>query len=109
MPDSHEISLSLAAQMTKAYRDADLNNTISSAYSKEAFERLLSQEDCEGIRCYYAMTTSLSHPENPGRLTLVMVGTDKDGNDMYDRELMEMAIVCPEQCPQENPLNTMLT
>lgn len=106
MPDSHVIPLSLAAQMTKAYRDADLNITISSAYEKEAFERVLSQDGCIGIRCYFALVTQ---GDNQGRLTLVMVGYDKERNDMVDGELMEMGSLCPEACPAANPLNTLLT
>jgi hypothetical protein len=45
-------------------------------------------------------------PDEDNKLTLVMVGTDSEGNDMYEGELMEMSSSCPVICPAENPLNT---
>jgi hypothetical protein len=112
MADSHGISLEMAARMTQAYRDAGINVVKASAFSREAFERLLAQEGCEGIRCYYAFKLLSIDPELDqnldGHLTLVMVGTDREGNDIYNGELAEMSYCCPYVCPQDNPLNSDL-
>ncbi len=106
MADSHEITLALAAGMTKAYRDANINNIKASAFSKAAYDRILSQAGCVGIRNYMALTTQESHPGQAGKLTLVMVGYDSNGDDMYDRELAEMGNLCPENCSSLNTLNS---
>jgi hypothetical protein len=106
MSDPHGITLALAAEMTKAYREANINNIKASAFSKEAYERLLSQDGCVGIRNYMALTTEVSHPGQAGKLTLVMVGYDINGNDMEDKELAERGSLCPDICPSLNSLNS---
>lgn len=107
MPDPHLITLEEASLMTKAYRDARINNIISNSYERAAFDRILSQEGCVGVRAYFALTTEQSNPGDAGRLTLVFVGYDANGNDLYSRELAEAGKPCPPQCPTENPLNNL--
>jgi hypothetical protein len=106
MSDSHVITLEEAAKMTRSYRKANLNRIIANAYEKAAFLRLLQQDGCVGIRCYFAMTTEETNPGDAGRLTLVMVGHDASGNDLYNRELAEIGSPCPIWCPSPNPLNS---
>ena len=105
MSDQHDISLDLAASMTKAYRNAEINTTTASAFKKAAFDRLLQQDNCVGIRCYFALTTQESHPNNAGLLTLVLVGYDSSGNDLANGELAELAVLCPPDCSASNALN----
>jgi hypothetical protein len=110
MADSHGISLEMAARMTKAYRDAGINVVKASAFSREAFERVLAQEGCVGIRCYYAFKLLSIDPEmdpdEDQKMTLVIVGTDERGNDLFEGELAEMSLSCPIICPADNPLNS---
>ncbi len=107
MPDPHLITLEVASLMTKAYRDARINNIISNSYERAAFDRILSQEGCVGIRAYFALTTEQSNPGDAGRLTLVFVGYDSQDNDLYERELAEAGWACPPRCPELNPLNNL--
>jgi hypothetical protein len=49
-----EIDLQLAASWTKNYREKHPGETISQFFGKEILEKILSQENCLGIRFYYA-------------------------------------------------------
>jgi hypothetical protein len=107
MSDTHQIPLSVAAEMTRAYRDSYPGSSLCSAYEQKAFDRLINQTGCVGIRCYFAMTTATSHPdETEKRLTLVMVGYDAAGNDLVDGQLAEMGFPCPNVCSSSNALNS---
>ena len=48
------IDLDVAANWTKNYRDKHPKETISQFFGKEILEKILTQENCLGIRFYYA-------------------------------------------------------
>jgi len=97
---NHSISLADAAAMTKKFRDgAGQGAIIASAFNKKALQNILDQENCIGIRMYYAKN------EN-GELTLVLVGVKDNGDDIYDGELAEWGANCPPNCGASNPLNS---
>ena len=102
MADGHEISIEEAAALTAAYRLSGSYDTndgrIATAFNKEALKRLLNQEECMGIRCYYANDVD-------GLLTLVLVGYDDEGNDLLD-QLAEFGNPCPDNCSNDNALNS---
>jgi hypothetical protein len=58
----------------------------------------MNQDESEGMRMYYAL-------DDNGKLTLVLVGVDSQGDDLYNGNLMEFGGLCPPDCPVENPLN----
>jgi hypothetical protein len=96
----HSISLAEAAAMTKKFRQgAGQGAIIASAFNKKTLLDILNQEKCLGIRMYYAKK------EN-GESTLVLVGFEENGDDIYDGELAEWAGNCPPNCGASNPLNS---
>ena len=99
-PVDHRISLADAAKKTKKYKAKKEHKHAfpPGAFRREAFERILQQPGCVGIRAYPA-------ENDDGLSTIVIVGVDERGNDMYEGELAQDVFVCPEFCSDENPLN----
>ncbi len=98
--ENHSIPLDEAADMTRRYREnADLNARLGGLFAREAFDRILSQEGCMGIRFYFAESKD-------GEMELILVGVDANGNDMEYGELAERIIGCPPFCGSENVLNS---
>ena len=96
----HSISLKDAAAMTKKFREgAGQGAVIASAFNKKALQDILSQENCIGIRMYYAK-------KEDGESTLMLVGFKENGDDIYDGELAEWSGNCPPNCSSSNPLNS---
>jgi hypothetical protein len=118
---NHFISLATAADMTRTFRgnrEAILEPSyqglnllpICETFDREAFDQLLLQQDCNGIRIYYGMDESL-------KVHAVMVGVNAAGEDMVssgsnaglvaeDDVIIENGGRCPDICPGGSPLNT---
>ncbi len=118
---NHFISLATAAEMTRTFR-ANRDTVLQPAYQglnllpicetfdREAFDQLLVQDGCSGVRIYYGMDDSLL-------VHAVVVGVDADGADMVsnsvqaslvadDDVILENGGRCPDICPGGSPLNT---
>jgi hypothetical protein len=76
------IKLDEAASWTKNYRERHPGETISQFFGREILERVLAQEDCLGIRFYYAL-------DHDGKKHLVITGVVSDGNDQISEEPRE--------------------
>lgn len=123
MITNNQISLATAEKMTKLYRekyDAILapeyrNQNIlvrSETFTREGFEKLISQPDCTGVRIYYGMTDDL-------KIHAIAVGVNHLNEDILhttthriqaeageeDAILLEEATRCPDDCPPPSPLN----
>lgn len=117
--NSQFISLDKAIEMTKLYRDGkekilapeykDRNILLlSETFSREAFDSLLSQPDCAGIRIYFGMDEAMT-------VRVIAVATNKDNADILpsadkdgdteDGEIVEQGQACPVYCPPPSPLN----
>ena len=99
--ENHEISLQEASKMTKRYRDnQQTEGYIKSEYfGQEAIKAILQQENCVGIRIYYALDENMVKK-------MVLVGVDQNENDLFYGVLAEKGLVCPPSCPANNsPLN----
>jgi len=72
---------------------------ISEFLGKEKIIELLDQEDCVGIRFYYAIN-------DQGEKILVLVGADSSENDMENGLILDKALPCPPICPRKNSLNS---
>ena len=76
---------------------------LSETFNRDAFDSLLAQEGCEGIRLYYSM-------DDKQKLHIIAVGVNSLNQDMIDREddsiIVETAVRCPAQCPPESVLNS---
>ena len=95
----HVIGLTESRELIARYQKANPGKIHASAFTRVAFERILAQEGCCGIRSYYAQ-------KEDGTITLVMVGVDQVGNDMDDGELAEEAWPCPPICPNYSAMDS---
>jgi hypothetical protein len=60
-------------------------------FPREVYERILAQPGCQGIRIYDGV-------DEKGAPALILVGIDKDGNDITAGELDEFQFPCPPFC-----------
>jgi hypothetical protein len=96
----HRIPLAEAGAMTKRFRDGVAKGAeIAQMYPREVFETLLKNPKVSGIRSYFARTSE-------GKLQSVVVGVDKDGNDLLDGDIFDRGFPCPPFCGGGNALNS---
>jgi hypothetical protein len=100
-PRDHKISKHEAAKKIKKYKEkkAKKDRYPVLAFHAEAYRRILDQPGCVGIRSYPG-------EDDDGRVTMVLVGVDGDGNDMVDGSLEQDPFACPDYCPGDSELNT---
>jgi len=101
------IDIDLAASWTKNYRHKHPKETISQFFGKEILEKILSQENCLGIRFYYAFDKPLNGWQRftvsvanfitkvvgnvDGEKHLIIVGSMSDGSDQLNAKHAETA------------------
>lgn len=113
-PDiTHRISLQKAKEMTARY-NSNKNAVIKKEYegkifmdcetfNREAFDAVLAQEGCVGVRIYFSMNEDLS-------IRTIIVGVNGDNQDILPPEtaaettddtavIVEDGKVCPPDCP----------
>jgi hypothetical protein len=95
---NHIISLQEAVEMTHAYQNAQefSGKTIASKISASAYQSVLNQPGCDGLRTYFAL--------KDGTLTIVVVGVDSAGNDMTSGVILNHGHDCPTNCASNSPL-----
>jgi len=98
MSQNHDITINAAAALTREYRDNNPNQIKGGFFERDAFDEILAQDDCIGIRYYYGLSTD-------GTPKLILVGVDSNGDDMINGPLMEMSSPCPHMCGNDNVLN----
>ena len=95
---SEFISLDDAKSMTHRYQDSvPEGTTISCEVDKSQLIAMLNQEDCQGLRIYFALNEE-------ERLTTVLVGSDSSGSDMVTGLIVNQPSLCPPKCPPASPL-----
>jgi hypothetical protein len=100
----HRITVADAAAMTAAFRARSPGGVHGWMFDRSAFDALLAQPGCMGIRIYRGM-------RGDGAEQVVMVGTDSSGNDMVPAsvdqpgEVMEVSWPCPPVCGTRSVLN----
>lgn len=95
----HRISLEAAATLTGRFRrDAEPGEQRATMFPREVFDSLLIQPGCLGIRIYNGVAED-------GASANVLVGVDRDGNDMTSGALYDMGMPCPPYCGGDNELN----
>lgn len=97
----HKIPLAEAAAMTKRYRDGVAKGAeIAQMLPRAVYESLLKNPKVHGVRTYYARATD-------GKLQVVVVGVDADGNDLLDNGgIIDRGFPCPPVCGVANALNS---
>ncbi|HJV23590.1 MAG TPA: hypothetical protein VJ570_12880 [Holophagaceae bacterium] len=92
---NHAISRTDAAVLIQAQSaQAAPGEHLATVFNRSAFERILAQAGCAGIRVYRAR-----HAD--GTPTLVLVGVDADGQDLATEqsEFAQFGTNCPPFCP----------
>jgi hypothetical protein len=95
----HHITLAEAAEMTKNYRDANPGATLAGRFSKQAVEELFLDPLSVGMRVYNGINAA-------GEQSLVLVGVDAAGNDLYNGPLEDRMSQFPPETVAPNPLNS---
>ena len=95
----HRITLADAVAMTKAHRAAAKDQMKGGMWPREAFEAVLAQPGCAGIRIYHGRGTD-------GAQNMVMVAVNADGGDMTAGVIMEYVMPCPPWCDTASPLQS---
>lgn len=116
----HSIRLEEAKRMTKRFReqkDAIMKDEHKGkhlirhceSFDRAAFDKLLQNENCKGVRIYYGMK------ENEHQVHAIIVGFDADGKDLLplgniamdgtDPIIIENGSGCPTDCPPASHLN----
>jgi len=117
---NHFISLAEASQMTALYRqhrDAILETAyqdqnvlpVSETFDREAFDAVLNQAGCTGLRIYYGMDADYK----VHALVVGVTAANRDllpstGNSLAEEEdlILEKGSRCPDICAEPSPLNT---
>ena len=97
--EAEEFPLDTAAEWTKNYRETiTMGDTVSHFFGRDIINKILEQNDCMGIRIYYAL-------DENGKKQLIIVGADSKENDIYAGIIAERSFSCPPFCPTNSPLN----
>lgn len=88
----HRISLEHAKQLVEQHtRTAKAGGERCGYFARDAFDQILAQPGCTGIRFYHARDAS-------GTATLVFIGVDVQMLDMLDGLIIENHHPCPPNC-----------
>lgn len=96
------INLEEAVKLTHAFQQSEIgkDQTISGVVEKDILFDMLKQENCEGIRIYTALN-------DEKKITFVIIGIDKNQNDMTDGLIADHLGLCPPYCNYEgSPLKS---
>lgn len=96
--ENHSITIAEARHFVWNFRKDKEEDVIKGGYfSREIYEKILSQEGCVGIRYYFAVAIS-------GTPTIVMVGVDSRGNDQINGVVGDDMLLCPRCSGPETAL-----
>mgnify|MGYP003395119445 CR=1 FL=1 len=90
--DGSVITLTQGAQWTLNYRNSSYySGTKSVFYGKNKINSILNQTNAKGMRIYFAINDC-------DESTVVLVGTNADGNDLESGVIVERGTLCPPYC-----------
>jgi hypothetical protein len=95
-PKSHRISLDEAAAQARRGRGGPHKGGM---FLRAELDQLLAQPGCAGLRYYYGR-------KGDGQDSLILIGVDKEGNDMTQGIMLEESFLCPPWCGAANSLNS---
>ena len=88
----HGISLEQAEQLVANHRrSAPAGGERCGYFDRAAFDEILAQPGCAGVRFYHGRDTS-------GKATIVFVGVTEAKADMVDGPIIENHVPCPPNC-----------
>ncbi|MBA2610547.1 MAG: hypothetical protein H0U95_01155 [Bacteroidetes bacterium] len=98
--EGEQITLQNASAWTAAYRNGGTSNGVNAHFfGVEKLKLILAQKDCVGVRMYYAK-------DDTDKPALVLVGVDRNENDLYNGVILDRSVPCPSYCGDLNPLNS---
>lgn len=92
------ISLGEAVKFTHTFQERNPEAIKAYYAEKKLVASLLQQTGCAGIRIYNGYDPDRNKPN------LVLVGVDKNGNDMTEGIILEKLKSCPSECPKNSSL-----
>ncbi|MES2678575.1 MAG: hypothetical protein V4635_01765 [Bacteroidota bacterium] len=95
--ESEIISLADATAWTAAYRSANPTSVKAHFFGKTQLMKILDQDDCAGIRAYYAI-------DDEDAKQLVLVGVNFLEKDQYTETILDRSHPCPNACDSTSPL-----
>lgn len=96
--EDHLISLEEAKKLINNFRNKVGEESVKAHYlGKEAILKVLEQENCVGLRIYYA-------ENDEGKPELVVVGVNEEGKDLTKGTILERVWPCPPYCDGESEL-----
>ncbi len=93
------IPLATATQWTANYRNNHPNSTKAHFFGRDILAKILAQEDCMGIRMYYALNDA-------GEQQLILVGADANEKDQTSGTVADFSLRCPNNCDPASSLNS---
>jgi hypothetical protein len=99
MNNKHLITLSEAQEMTHAFQNSSQFQNLTKAcmIDKNAYQQVIDQPGCVGLRTYFALNSSQM-------LTIVVVGVDENGNDLTSGIILNKSDDCPTFCANNSLL-----
>jgi hypothetical protein len=99
--EAEKISLQFALEWQKRYQESVKEGAKRAHFfGRNILQEILYQEDCKGIRFYYAL-------DDEGSRQLIAVGANADEQDLYNGIIAEKGIACPPLCPKDLNETTM--
>ncbi|HEX9614563.1 MAG TPA: hypothetical protein VGA55_03625 [Bacteroidota bacterium] len=89
--EEHRITTEAALRYVANHSSMEGEELIAGYMSRKIFEEVLSQPDAMGIRIYNAR-------HDDGAPTFVIVGVDKEGNDLMGGVIGQQPAPCPPFC-----------
>lgn len=97
--EEHQISLEEAIKLVVNFRNKVGGEGVKAHFiGKEAILKVLEQENCVGVRIYYA-------ENDEGKPELIIVGVNGNGKDLVEGLILERTWPCPPYCDGESRLN----
>lgn len=96
---SQTISLNDAKTMTYAWQESEFgsNNKFAAKIDVNDVQTIMDEEGCRAIRIYFGL-------DDNEDMTVVLVGVDANNNDLTSGPLVDMALMCPTNCPTNSAL-----
>ncbi|SUX43953.1 hypothetical protein [Chryseobacterium indoltheticum] len=92
------ISLDEAILFTSSFQKLNPDQLKSFFGGGNKINAILQQDNCIGIRIYNG------YDDNVNQTNLIIIGVDKEGEDITSGLILERLSPCPPDCPTSSPL-----
>lgn len=92
------ITVTEAIGFTHSFQENNPEATKAFFVGANKLNLILEQENCIGIRIYNG------YDNVPNKQNLVLIGVDKNGEDIRNGVIVEHLVTCPPDCPKSSDL-----